>query len=158
MIDMRPSDFFRVITAGLQLFLFLPLGVGAAAQFISSSHRLCVQLSQLCRHCSAAQHTLCRALPCSAAISLASPRSGALFLAQPHSAALSRALSRSVALSRAQPCSDVLGMKSGLFGAEPCTAAPPHDCAPLSRIQRRNRALSPRSAIYLLIILVIPPH
>jgi hypothetical protein len=151
MIDMRPSGFFRVITAGLQFFLFLPLGVGAA-QFIRSSHRLCVQLSQLCRHCSAAQHTLCRALPCSAAISLASPRSGALFLAQPHSAALSRALSRSVALSRAQPCSDVLGMKSGLFGAEPCTAAPPHDCAPLSRIQRRDRALFPRFASYLLIM------
>ena len=40
-------------------------------------------------------------------------------------------------------------MKSGLFGAEPCTAAPPHDCAPLSRIQRRDRALFPRFASYL---------
>ena len=29
-------------------------------------------------------------------------------------------------------------MKSGLFGAEPCTAAPPHDCAALSRAQPRS--------------------
>ena len=77
------------------------------------------------------------------------PRSASLCRAQPRSVALCRAQPRSAALSRAQPCSDVLGMKSGLFGAEPCTAAPPHDCAPLSRIQRRDRALFPRFASYL---------
>ena len=101
---------------------------------------------------------LWRSLPRSASLSRAQPRSvlsrhqprcTALWRSLLRSASLSRAQSRSVALSRAQPCSDVLGMKSGLFGAEPCTAAPPHDCAPLSRIQRRDRALFPRFASYL---------
>jgi hypothetical protein len=135
MIDMRPSGFFRVITAGLLLFLFLPLGVGAA-QFI--------QLSPVCSCLSCVvivlphstrsaelfraqppSASLHRALALSSSLSLTQPHSASLSLTQPHSAALSRAQSRSVALSRAQPCSDVLGMKSGLFGAEPCTAAPP---------------------------------